>query len=101
MSEREFIRAETNHFAPILLPDRALPMPTPWTLLTRGAPTGEYSMPWGKRLVRIVLVQAQQPTLPATSNKNHRAARAFALPALALERGEAVGEALAQVAAGR
>ena len=50
MSEREFIGRETNHFAPN----------APLTiLLTRGTPAGEYSMPRGKRLVRVVLVHAQ------------------------------------------
>ena len=92
MSEREFIGRETNHFAPNALL-RAL--------LTRGAPAGEYSMPRGKRLMRIVLVQAQQPALAAAPNKDHGAARAFALPAVAFERREAVSEGFSQIAAGR
>jgi hypothetical protein len=97
MSERDFIGRETNHFAPNALPTVLLK----GALFTRGAPAGEYSMPRGKRFVRIVLVHAQQSALAATSNKNHPATRAFALPSFALERGEAVGETLAQVAARR
>ena len=49
-------------------------------------------MPRGKRLVRVVLVHRKQAALAAAPNKDHGAARAFALPAVALERGEAVGE---------
>ena len=96
MSERDFIGRETNHFAP-----NALPVVMPGALLTRGAPAGEYSMPRGKWFVRVVLMQAQQPALAAAPDEYHRAARAFVLPAFALERGEAIGETLAQIAAGR
>ena len=84
MSEREIIGRETSHFAPD-------------ALVTCRTPAGEYSMPRGKRLVRIVLVNRKQAALAATPNKDHGAAGAFALPAVALERSEAVGECLAQV----
>src|SRR5678815_5865131 len=86
MSEREFIGRETSHFEPK-------------ALLTCRTPAGEYSMPRWKRFVRIVLVYRKQAALAAAPNKNHGAAGAFALPACALERREAVGECLAQIGA--
>ncbi len=55
-------------------------------------------MPRGKRLVRIVLVQAEQSSFAAAPDEDHRAARALTSPPLAFERGEAVGETLAQIA---
>jgi len=54
-------------------------------------------MPRGKWFVWVMLMHRKQATLAAASNKNHGAARAFALPAVALERGEAVGECIPQV----
>ena len=61
-------------------------------LLTRGAPAGKYSMPRGSGSCGSCSCTLQQPAFAAAPNKDHRAARAFALPAFALERGEAVGE---------
>jgi hypothetical protein len=49
-------------------------------------------MPRGKRFVRIVLVHRKQAAFAAAPNKDHGATGAFAAPAVALERGEAVGE---------
>jgi len=88
VAEREFIGRETSHFEPK-------------ALLTCRTPAGEYSMPRWKRLVWIVLVNRQQAAFAAAPNKDHGAARAFALPACALERREAVGECLAQIGARR
>ena len=96
MSEREFIGRETNHFAPNALPTFRLKA----ALLTCGTPAGEYSMPRGKRFVWIMFVHREQPAFAAAPDKNHPATRAFALPSVALERGEALGETQAQVAAG-
>ena len=45
--------------------------------------------------------QMQQASFAAATDEHHRAARAFALPAFAFERGEPVGETFSQVAAGR
>ena len=87
MSERDFIGRETNHLDPNVL-------------LTCGTPAGEYSMPRGKRFVWIMFVHREQPAFAAAPDKNHPATRAFALPSVALERGEALGETQAQVAAG-
>ena len=54
-------------------------------------------MPRGKRFVWVMFMHRKQASLAAATNKYHGAARAFALPAVALERGEAFGECISQV----
>ena len=71
------------------------------TLLTRGASARKHSVPRRKRFVRVVLVNHEQTALAAAPDEDHRAARAFTLPAVAFERSESVGKAAAQIAAGR
>jgi hypothetical protein len=70
-------------------------------LLTGGAPAGEYAVPLRQWFVWIVLVDSQQAPFTAAPDKYHRAARAFALPAVALERCQAIGKGLAKIAARR
>src|SRR6185436_8177112 len=63
--------------------------------------SGRCTMPGRQRLVRVVLVDREQPPLAAAPNKNHRTAGAFVVPAGALELREAVGKGAPQVGAGR
>ena len=58
-------------------------------------------VPERHRLVRIGLVDRQEATFAIAPDEDHPAGSAFALPAVALERGQAIGECLAQVRAGR
>lgn len=53
-----------------------------------------------QRLVRIVFVDREQATLAVTLHEDHPAARAFAAPAVAFERGQAVSECAAKIGAG-
>src|SRR6185436_4768670 len=71
------------------------------TLLAGETASGRCTMPGRQRLVRVVLVDREQPPLAAAPNKNHRTAGAFVVPAGALELREAVGKGAPQVGAGR
>src|SRR6478752_277500 len=71
------------------------------TLLAGEAATRRCTVTGRQRLVRIVLVDREQPPFAATPNKDHAAAGSFAVPACALQLLEAVGKGAPQVGAGR
>src|SRR5688572_17082101 len=88
MSEREFTACQTTLFSCA-------------TLLTSQAAPRWGSVARRQWLVRVVFVHCEQTPLGAAPNKDHGSAGAFALPAVALECGDAGGEGRSQVGAGR